>query len=94
MTRRTIAKEARSLKGQTVSPIFSNTLNSERTYLNGGKHPNTGLFNSILLPRSGFHSSVAAEGYDGNGLQLEEIGQFFQVPSMHHEKKKKWLKSD
>ena len=33
------------------------------------------------MDRNLYHSSLAGDGQDGNGLQLEKISQIFEVPS-------------
>ena len=68
--------------------IFTVTLKfSQKTYRNGCKRQNNGsilLTTTLLMHRNcNYHFSLAANGWDGNGLQLEKIGQFFQDPGMY-----------
>ena len=39
-----------------------------------------------LKHRNWYHSSLAVVGWGGNGLQIEQIGQFFQVLPVYLEK--------
>ena len=74
-----------------VLPLFRVTLNSQKTYSHGCKRQNNGsvlLKITLQVHRNWFHSSLAEDGQDGNGLQLEKIDEYFhcQVLPVYFEK--------
>ena len=74
-----------SFKG-AVSTIFSVHLNSRKRYLYGRKRKRNGsvlLTTTLRVHRNWFHSSLTADGQDGNGLQIEKNGHFCQVPPVY-----------
>ena len=61
---------------RALSRIISISLNSQNIYLCRRKPTNNGLFLltiAILVPRNFSQLSLAADGQDGNGLQLEKL---------------------
>ena len=73
------------LKGQFQ--LFLESLSIPKiTFFRGCKRQNNGsvlLTTTLPLRRNCFHSSLAGDGQDGSGLQLEKIGHFFQVPPVY-----------
>ena len=56
---------------QGPRPIFSVTLNNQETFIYGCKRSNSGsvlLTLTLLVHRNWFHSPLAADGQNGNGL--------------------------
>ena len=74
-------KQNVGIKG-ALSQIFSISLNSQNIYLGFRKPTNNGLFLltiAILVPWNCQRVSLAADGQDGNGLQLEKLRLNCQV---------------